>query len=623
MSDHQLKSELSNDKENKLDFKNSISRSLKSNNLESLQNRADSSSSVAQLESSQKLSNFNKDQRLINGMESVSGVNLSGVSIIRNSSEPEKLNAEALYRNNEVHSAPGKDKHIPHELGHAVQQAKSKVEATTTINGQKVNNDPKLESEADDLGKKALSKSGSSANTTQLKNKLNSTHKNDINQRVESEENSESKQEVSNSSLWGRFMSGVSSVADGISSFLGFGAKKNKSEKTSNVDSSLKNLIDEALKSAYYAVDYGKDAVEYAKTNIEGLNSRIDETSINAISSSKTLKEFGDKVKKEEAENEEYAKENPIKATVKSLIKSVGGSVPIVGDIMSIYDNSKTFAKRSGDVTAYNDAVKSFSNPENLTKKSKQIKPFKKGLEMSLKGWKNSLYNFGSSVAKLAENILALFSAGATKVAGYIKSGLEYLSAGITNLHGIWKYFNGTLHREREQITRTIIRQARKGDKTSMDLITKIIPAIENIDDLEAAIDPKDGVEGSKARTGLMNSMNTKNSGNIMADGDAPTKWENLTGISSQSAKEKGVYNTLKEGSGTALSKGSTKISEGYKSAKEGISSGYEFTSQKLSEQKEIIKFGGKAGYEMVVNKLMEGYEFINDSLNPKENEDE
>ena len=507
-----------------MDFKNSISRSSKSSNLESLQNRADSSSSVAQLESSQKLSNFNKDQSLINGMESVSGVNLSGVSIIRNSSEPEKLNAEALYRNNEVHSAPGKDEHIPHELGHAVQQAKSEVEATTTINGQKVNNDPKLESEADDLGKKALSKSGSSANTIQLKNKLNSTHKNDINQRVEAEADGGSKQEDNNSSLWGRFKSGVSSVASGISSFLGFGAKKNKSEKTSNLeevdqqeekvdgnegegDSLLKSMIDQAVEAASNAIDSGKDAIEYAKTNIENLPSKINESSLKAVGSSKKLLAFGENVKKKEAEDEKYAEENPMKATVKSLIKQAGGSVPIVGDIMSIYENSKTLGKRSVDVNAYNDAVKSKSNPENLAKKSK-IKPFKKGLQMSLKGWQNSLYNFGSSVVSLTLNVLALFSAGVTKVAGYIKSGVEYLSAGLTNVHGIWKYFNGTLHQEREEITKTIIRQARKGDAESMELITKIIPTIESRQDLEDVIKSKGGVEGSSARTGLMNSMN-------------------------------------------------------------------------------------------------------------------
>ena len=633
MPEQQFKSQFTTNKEKKLDSKNSISKSLNSSNLEKLQNKADTSISVAQLKSSQKLSNSNKDKEIINGMENVSGVDLSGVSIIRNSSEPEKLNAEALYRKNEVHSAPGKDKHIPHELGHAVQQAKSKVKATTTINGHKVNNDPKLETEADDLGKKALSKSDSTTNTYQLKNKFNLTNANDINQRAE-----ETNEEDNKPGLWNRLMSGVSSVGGRISSFLGLGTKKNKSEETSNtedvdqpeseideqdeqddkVDSTLKSMIDQAVEAASNAIDSGKDAIEYAKSNIENLPSKINESSLKAVGSSKKLLAFGENVKKKEAEDEKYAEENPMKAQVKGLIKKAGGSVPIVGDIMSIYENSKTLGKRSVDVNAYNDAVKSKYSPENLAKKSK-IKPFKKGLQMSLKGWQNSLYNFGSSVVNLTLNVLVLFSAGVTKVAGYIKSGVEYLSAGLTNVHGIWKYFNGTLHQEREEITKTIIRQARKGDAASMELITKIIPTIENKQQLEDVIKSKGGVEGSSARTGLMNSMNTKNTGNIMADGDAPTQWENLTGISSQSAKEKGVYDTLKEGTGTALSKGSTKISEGYESAKEGLSSGYEYTSQKLSDQKEIIKFGGKAGLDMIVEKLSKGFHIITDSLNPKD----
>tara|TARA_A100001015_G_scaffold319996_1_gene444817 strand:- start:654 stop:2585 length:1932 start_codon:yes stop_codon:yes gene_type:complete len=636
MPEQQFKSQFNTNREKKLDSKNSISKSLNSSNLEKLQNKADTSISVAQLKSSQKLFNSNKDKEIINGMENVSGVDLSGVSIIRNSSEPEKLNAEALYRKNEVHSAPGKDKHIPHELGHAVQQAKSKVKATTTINGQKVNNDPKLETEADDLGKKALSKSDSTTNTYQLKNKFNLTNANDINQRAEAQ----TKEEDNKPGLWNRLMSGVSSVGGRISSFLGLGTKKNKSEETSNtedvdqpeseideqdeqddkVDSTLKSMIDQAVEAASNAIDSGKDAIEYAKSNIENLPSKINESSLKAAGSSKKLLAFGENVKKKEAEDEKYAEENPMKAQVKGLIKKAGGSVPIVGDIMSIYENSKTLGKRSVDVNAYNDAVKSKYSPENLAKKSK-IKPFKKGLQMSLKGWQNSLYNFGSSVVNLTLNVLVLFSAGVTKVAGYIKSGVEYLSAGLTNVHGIWKYFNGTLHQEREEITKTIIRQARKGDAESMELITKIIPTIESRQDLEDVIKSKGGVEGSSARTGLMNSMNTKNTGNIMADGDAPTQWENLTGISSQSAKEKGVYDTLKEGTGTALSKGSTKISEGYESAKEGLSTGYEYTSQKLSDQKEIIKFGGKAGWDMIVEKLSKGFHIITDSLNPKDQE--
>jgi len=636
MPEQQFKSQFNTNREKKLDSKNSISKSLNSSNLEKLQNKADTSISVAQLKSSQKLFNSNKDKEIINGMENVSGVDLSGVSIIRNSSEPEKLNAEALYRKNEVHSAPGKDKHIPHELGHAVQQAKSKVKATTTINGQKVNNDPKLETEADDLGKKALSKSDSTTNTYQLKNKFNLTNANDINQRAEAQ----TKEEDNKPGLWNRLMSGVSSVGGRISSFLGLGTKKNKSEETSNtedvdqpeseideqdeqddkVDSTLKSMIDQAVEAASNAIDSGKDAIEYAKSNIENLPSKINESSLKAAGSSKKLLAFGENVKKKEAEDEKYAEENPMKAQVKGLIKKAGGSVPIVGDIMSIYENSKTLGKRSVDVNAYNDAVKSKYSPENLAKKSK-IKPFKKGLQMSLKGWQNSLYNFGSSVVNLTLNVLVLFSAGVTKVAGYIKSGVEYLSAGLTNVHGIWKYFNGTLHQEREEITKTIIRQARKGDAESMELITKIIPTIESRQDLEDVIKSKGGVEESSARTGLMNSMNTKNTGNIMADGDAPTQWENLTGISSQSAKEKGVYDTLKEGTGTALSKGSTKISEGYESAKEGLSTGYEYTSQKLSDQKEIIKFGGKAGWDMIVEKLSKGFHIITDSLNPKDQE--
>ena len=89
-------------------------------------------------------------------MENVSGMSLDQVKVHYNSSKPASVQAHAYAQGNQVHLASGQEKHLPHELGHVVQQAQGRVKPTTQINGANINDDKKLEKEADMLGNKAL-----------------------------------------------------------------------------------------------------------------------------------------------------------------------------------------------------------------------------------------------------------------------------------------------------------------------------------------------------------------------------------------------------------------------------------------------------------------------------------
>lgn len=74
-----------------------------------------------------------------------------------NSDKPAQLKAEATAQGNEVHLAPGKEKHLGHELTHVAQQKKGDVPVTTQANnGVGINDDPQLEKEADDIGAIAM-----------------------------------------------------------------------------------------------------------------------------------------------------------------------------------------------------------------------------------------------------------------------------------------------------------------------------------------------------------------------------------------------------------------------------------------------------------------------------------
>lgn len=94
--------------------------------------------------------------RLKSGMETMTGYNLDHVKVHYNSPKPATVQAHAYAQGNNIHIASGQEKHLPHELGHVVQQMQGRVKPTTSVNGMAVNDSPALESDADRLGRRAL-----------------------------------------------------------------------------------------------------------------------------------------------------------------------------------------------------------------------------------------------------------------------------------------------------------------------------------------------------------------------------------------------------------------------------------------------------------------------------------
>ncbi|MFM2485433.1 eCIS core domain-containing protein [Celerinatantimonas yamalensis] len=90
------------------------------------------------------------------GMEQLSGMNLDHVRVNYHSAKPAAVQAHAYAQGNHIHLASGQEKHLPHELGHVVQQMQGRVQPTTSVAGMAVNDNPALEHEADKLGAKAM-----------------------------------------------------------------------------------------------------------------------------------------------------------------------------------------------------------------------------------------------------------------------------------------------------------------------------------------------------------------------------------------------------------------------------------------------------------------------------------
>ncbi len=94
--------------------------------------------------------------QLKQGMESLSGMDLSDVRVHYNSPNPAQLNAHAYTQGAEIHMAPGQAKHLSHEVGHVVQQRLGMVRPTTQFAGQAINDEPALERQATTWGEMAM-----------------------------------------------------------------------------------------------------------------------------------------------------------------------------------------------------------------------------------------------------------------------------------------------------------------------------------------------------------------------------------------------------------------------------------------------------------------------------------
>ena len=133
-------------------------RRLSDSELSLIQRFADKSNQSAQLSGLKEAAKNRTGlpNTLKSGMESNTGIDLSDVKVHYNSPEPSQLNAHAFAKGNNIHLAPGQSKHLPHELGHVVQQKEGRVKPNNSVNGEQINDDSTLENEATKLGNDAL-----------------------------------------------------------------------------------------------------------------------------------------------------------------------------------------------------------------------------------------------------------------------------------------------------------------------------------------------------------------------------------------------------------------------------------------------------------------------------------
>lgn len=134
---------------------NPTTRPLQDNRPASVATQQQASALSATLQ--KKANNTGLPDQLKSGIESLSGHSMDDVKVHYNSAQPAQIQAHAYAQGSQIHLAPGQEKHLPHEAWHVVQQKQGRVKATKQLKGKLgLNDDSRLEQEADNMGLKAL-----------------------------------------------------------------------------------------------------------------------------------------------------------------------------------------------------------------------------------------------------------------------------------------------------------------------------------------------------------------------------------------------------------------------------------------------------------------------------------
>lgn len=114
---------------------------------------SDSATELAPVQQEEKPNNTGLPDNLKTGIENLSGYSMDDVKVHYNSDKPAQLNALAYAQGTDIHVAPGQEKHLPHEAWHVVQQKQGRVQPTMQMQGVNINDNERLEKEADNKEK--------------------------------------------------------------------------------------------------------------------------------------------------------------------------------------------------------------------------------------------------------------------------------------------------------------------------------------------------------------------------------------------------------------------------------------------------------------------------------------
>ncbi len=298
------------------------------------------------------------------GMENNSGMPLDDVKVHRNSEKPAQLQAHAYAQGTDIHLGPGQEKHLPHELGHVVQQKQGIVKPTTQQNGAAINDDKGLEKNADTLGAKALQP------TAQLKAKDTGSNNSISNlSQVIQQWQMEDKEKMNNTSIQRKV---VQKEEDMESLPEDCSTEEDTYDQDNPPNESEVDLDQDELNES--EVDLGEEENEEFEKKRSILSQLANNTAVNKF-------EFNFKVPG--AYGDDF--------NVKGFIKMDLGTMSVLESELHIYFEGKAFDGIEED------------NPEEGVKKDPDFKPL--DIKISNKGDGFNLENIGFSLGFFSLNI--------------------------------------------------------------------------------------------------------------------------------------------------------------------------------------------------------------------------
>jgi hypothetical protein len=525
-----------------LQIQDSANNSNNVTDISDLLNQADKSQNVSQLMSLQssstnksnvdptiqkKKDKSNLPGNLKSGIENLSGQSMDDVTVHQNSDKPAQLQAAAYAQGNEIHLAPGQEKHLPHEAWHVVQQKQGRVEPTKQINGNvNVNDDLKLEKEADIMGAKASTFENNNLEakkeSLQLKSNEQSTvqmaktKKNKTRKRRGGVYGKENLEEESKGNKTRKRRGGVYGKENLEKKSKGDETKKDSRKKLSR-QNAKRNVLDqeevevnEELKKKTLSKFFdpvissfksaGASISNFAKSTSSKVSGAIESKTQNVqdffeksfgrpaeVANSKLL-EFSDWL---HSLGGMKKKDNPnIYPTKAAFIAAK--AVPIVGTVTN-FVKSVAFTKvKLNDFLIFKEA---HTNTKSIYENLAKVMKFGYG-----KSWRAFLKNVNHSIiamATVALDIIGTFVPPptlGTAIANTVKSSISMLMKGVENTSGIIKWFQGTLHKERRENTKYLLETALKDDEegvTAFKIVQKLDPSITK-EKISAILSPEE-----------------------------------------------------------------------------------------------------------------------------------
>ncbi|MDR1679408.1 MAG: DUF4157 domain-containing protein, partial [Prevotellaceae bacterium] len=113
----------------------SVLQKMESKTVESVELKMESENPLSTLNSQFSTNETGIPDTMKANFENFSGFSFDDVRVHYNSPKPAQLQALAYTQGNQVHIAPGQEKHLGHELGHVVQQKQGRVQPTMQLQG--------------------------------------------------------------------------------------------------------------------------------------------------------------------------------------------------------------------------------------------------------------------------------------------------------------------------------------------------------------------------------------------------------------------------------------------------------------------------------------------------------